>query len=53
MDSEQFKNGIEITVLAKEDFHTSVAATSRAFWPDPMFGFFAVGKADTTALGGH
>ena len=31
----------DITNLQPEDFHTSVAATSRAFWPDPMFGFFS------------
>ena len=31
----------DITNLKPEDFHTSVAATSRAFWPDPMFGFFS------------
>ena len=31
----------DITNLQPEDFHTSVASTSRAFWPDPMFGFFS------------
>ena len=30
-----------ITALHPDHFATSVAATSRAFWPDPMFGFFA------------
>jgi GNAT superfamily N-acetyltransferase len=32
---------IEITPLPADQFDMSVAATSRAFWPDPMFGFFA------------
>jgi GNAT superfamily N-acetyltransferase len=31
----------DITTLDPKDFHTAVAATSRAFWPDPMFGFFS------------
>lgn len=30
-----------ISRLARSDLSSAVTATSRAFWPDPMFGFFA------------
>lgn len=31
----------ELTRLQKADLPTAIAATSRAFWPDPLFSFFA------------
>lgn len=31
----------EVESLAHDDLATTIAATSRAFWPDPLFGFFA------------
>lgn len=34
-------NHIDIVSLTPDRLDTAVAATSRAFWPDPMFGFFA------------
>lgn len=30
-----------IDTLGGDELHSATAATSRAFWPDPMFGFFA------------
>jgi GNAT superfamily N-acetyltransferase len=32
---------VEIVALTRERYLDAVTATSRAFWPDPMFGFFA------------
>lgn len=31
----------EVLALADGELKTAIAATSRAFWPDPLFGFFA------------
>lgn len=39
-------NDRRIESLGEHQLSTAVAATSRAFWPDPMFGFFARNDVD-------
>jgi len=35
------RDAIEIALLGADERHDAVATTSRAFWPDPLFGFFS------------
>lgn len=42
-----------IESLDHHQLHTAVTATSRAFWPDPMFGFFAKTDVDEHRMFPH
>jgi len=40
----------KIQLITRQQCDESIAVTSRAFWPDPLFGFFARSPEQETRL---